>query len=319
MSDLITIRGPSGRRLVHRDQVVAFGPGDEGGEGADQQVIAEGIDTENPKGISSRNMSAAALRNYSACLAYNLANKQIHLANEMKSQLRDITSGSNGKNDSSHFENIKTLDKNHYTASNWCSMVISKNGMARTVGRKMYNALNNTDMYSAGLKRSIIEESFTALVEEAAPLQAMGYRDEYGLEDKTYLEGRSLLVAAIDRSSLYVGASALQSVANTQVELGLWAADARNTQTLNQIDAVAKLVANTEALFRAGETTLFKAKSETGSGNSYERPSEQFGSQAPIRPDNPEGVRPTLTTLPTQTGTSTGGEFTSTPGGVGGV
>ena len=223
MSNYITLRNQS---------VGAMEAGDEGGDG---EVIAEGIDTEQPKSISSRNMSAANLQDYAACLAHGLAVEQLNLARNIYSHYKVLKSG-----DCLHFERARADSTQHYKAKPWCAMSIAKQKMAREIGRKMYNSLNSTDMYSSGLKRTIIEDSFSTLVDEAAPMVALAYRNEFSLDDKTYLEARANLLSSMDKSNMYVGSSALASVADTQVDLALYAADARNTNTLNQIDSVVK-------------------------------------------------------------------------------
>ena len=210
-----------------------------------------------------------------------------------------------------------------YTARGYCGMAMGTGDVIRSVNREMFAKLSAVGMYNSGKARDIIESSYGRLVDEMGPQMAMAYREEERLEDLTYYSWIKQISAAVDRGSLYVGTSAMASVADNQLLLAAKAARAAERSIASATSAATRIV---DAIIK--DKDIFQPRTTRPTDNvSIGIGGEQqpwYGADAPVRPDNPGGYTPSAPVPappppPASAGSFVAGESVSTPGGIGGV
>jgi len=204
-----------------------------------------------------------------------------------------------------------------YRARGFCGMAMANGDVIRANSRDMHARLAATGMYNNGKSRDIIENAMGRVVDESGAQMALAYREEERIEDQTYYAYMNKLNSLVDRGSLYVGTRAMASVADNQL---LLAAKAARAAEKSIASATASAVRVVDSLIKDKDIFTPRATRPTDQIsigiNGKEEP--WFGTEAPVRPDNPGGYAPPIVPPPSQGG-SIGGESISIPGGQGGV
>jgi len=180
-----------------------------------------------------------------------------------------------------------------YIARYQCGMATSNSDVIRAVNREMNFKLAAVGMYNSGKTRDIIESAMGMVVDESAPQLALAYREEERLEDITYYSYIKTMNSLLDKSSLYVGTSAMASVAENQL---LLAAKAARAAEMNIASATSIATRVVDYLFKDKDLVKPRPTRPTDNAtigiNGQQEP--WFGPNAPVRPDNPNGFTPDI-------------------------